>query len=118
MIAEKRSISLICSSLRPCFCSSRVACSWLVLARASSYSADSPRLIEAIDRISGELALCVPILLEVNVSGEEAKHGFEPDAVVAADLGLARYRYPEIEREQQEMGLDSDPNSAMEGTPR
>ena len=44
-------------------------------------SADSPRLVEAIDRIAGELSLRMPILLEVNVSGEAAKHGFDPEAV-------------------------------------
>ena len=45
------------------------------------HSADSPRLIQTIDTIAGELSLRVPILLEVNVSGETSKHGFEPDAV-------------------------------------
>ncbi len=44
-------------------------------------SADSPRLIAALDRIAGELSRCVPILLEVNVSGESAKHGFDPASV-------------------------------------
>ena len=44
-------------------------------------SADNLRLIEAIDRTAGELGLRVPILLEVNISGEAAKHGFRPDEV-------------------------------------
>ncbi len=44
-------------------------------------SADSPRLIQAIDRIAGELACRMPILLEVNVSGDAAKHGFEPESI-------------------------------------
>ncbi len=44
-------------------------------------SADSPRLVEAIDRIAAELSIRVPILLEVNVSGESAKHGFAPEEV-------------------------------------
>ena len=39
-------------------------------------SVDDMRLLEAIDRIAGELSLQMPILLEVNVSGESEKHGF------------------------------------------
>ena len=46
-------------------------------------SVDSPRLLEAVDRIAGELGRRVPVLLEVNVSGEEAKHGFAPAEVEA-----------------------------------
>ncbi|MEE8451552.1 MAG: YggS family pyridoxal phosphate-dependent enzyme [Thermoguttaceae bacterium] len=44
-------------------------------------SADSRRLIEAIDRVAGELGLRMPVLIEVNISGETAKHGFAPDEV-------------------------------------
>ena len=44
-------------------------------------SADTPRLVEAVDRIAAELSLNVPILLEVNVSQEPAKHGFSPETV-------------------------------------
>ena len=52
-------------------------------------SVDSLKLIEAIDRIAGELSLQMPILLEVNVSGEEAKHGFAPDAIEPSLAELA-----------------------------
>ncbi|NUQ64201.1 MAG: YggS family pyridoxal phosphate-dependent enzyme [Pirellulales bacterium] len=45
-------------------------------------SADSPRLIAAIDEAAGELGRAAPILLEVNVSGEDAKHGFAPDELM------------------------------------
>ena len=44
-------------------------------------SADGRRLIDAIDRVAGELGLRMPILIEVNISGETAKHGFAPDQV-------------------------------------
>ena len=44
-------------------------------------SADSPRLVRAIDTAAVELARRLPILIEVNVSGEEAKHGFAPERV-------------------------------------
>jgi len=42
-------------------------------------SVDNPKLLEAIDRIAGELSLQIPVLLEVNISGDAEKHGFEPD---------------------------------------
>lgn len=37
---------------------------------------DSQKLAEAISRIAGELGVTAHILLEVNVDGEESKHGF------------------------------------------
>ena len=42
---------------------------------------DSLRLAEAISRIAGELNCTARILLEVNVDGEESKHGFTPAEV-------------------------------------
>ncbi len=59
-------------------------------------SADSLKLIEAIDRIAGEISLRVPVLLEVNVSGEEAKHGFAPDAIEPSLAELAGFTNIEV----------------------
>jgi len=59
-------------------------------------SADSPALVEAVDRAAGELSLRVPILLEVNVSGEMAKHGFAPDAVEPFLEELGRLEHVEV----------------------
>ncbi len=42
---------------------------------------DSLRLAETIARIAGELGVTAPILLEVNVDGEESKHGFTPEGL-------------------------------------
>ncbi len=39
---------------------------------------DSRKLAEAVSRIAGELGITARILLEVNVDGEESKHGFTP----------------------------------------
>ncbi len=52
-------------------------------------SADSPELVQALDRHAGELGSRVPILIEVNVSGDAAKHGFtaESAARFLPDLG-------------------------------
>ena len=43
------------------------------------HSIDSTALAQAIDRIAGENGKPAEGLLEVNVSGEETKHGFTPD---------------------------------------
>jgi len=48
------------------------------------HSVDSLRLLEALNRLAGELSLRPRLLLEVNVSGEAAKHGFSPDELRAA----------------------------------
>lgn len=50
------------------------------------HSVDSMRLLTAIDKEAARIAKQLPVLLEVNVSGEREKHGFPPremDAVVA-----------------------------------
>jgi pyridoxal phosphate enzyme (YggS family) len=43
------------------------------------HSVDSTALAEAVNRIAGETGQKVEGLLEVNVSGEDTKHGFTPD---------------------------------------
>jgi uncharacterized pyridoxal phosphate-containing UPF0001 family protein len=43
------------------------------------HSADSVRLIQSIDRAAATLGQRVPILIEVNVSGDKTKHGFRPE---------------------------------------
>lgn len=47
------------------------------------HSVDSPRLLAAIDEDlkGGDVASPLPVLLEVNISGESAKHGFAPEAI-------------------------------------
>jgi pyridoxal phosphate enzyme (YggS family) len=48
------------------------------------HSADSLRLLQAIDRIGGELGLRPRVLLEVNLSGEAEKHGFLAEELLTA----------------------------------
>ena len=48
------------------------------------HSADSLRLLDSINRIAGELALRPRVLLEVNLSGGAARHGFGADELLAA----------------------------------
>jgi pyridoxal phosphate enzyme (YggS family) len=45
------------------------------------HGVDSLDLARDIDRVAAELGLFPRVLLEVNVSGEESKFGFQPDAV-------------------------------------
>ncbi len=55
------------------------------VARLFSYvhSVDSLRLLEALDSAAAEVGKTLPVLLEVNVSGEGSKFGFMPDDVPA-----------------------------------
>lgn len=45
------------------------------------HSVDSVKLLERIDLISSELELTPRVLLEVNISAEASKHGFDPDGL-------------------------------------
>ena len=47
------------------------------------HSVDSERILEALDAFGRKRGTPVPVLLEVNCSGEESKGGFAPDAVPA-----------------------------------
>jgi pyridoxal phosphate enzyme (YggS family) len=48
---------------------------------AMIHSLDSLRLAEAIDAAAGTLGRRVPVLLEVNISRDAAKHGFTPEEI-------------------------------------
>ena len=56
------------------------------------HSVDSRRLAERLDRFAGEMDKRLPVLLEVNVSGEETKYGFPAwdDAGCEALVAAAR----------------------------
>jgi len=47
------------------------------------HSVDTPKLAERINRDAASVGQRVAVLLEVNVSGEESKHGFTPEELVA-----------------------------------
>jgi len=47
------------------------------------HSVDSFRLLDAIDRIAAERNIPQHVLLEVNIAGEQRKHGFSPDELAA-----------------------------------
>ena len=45
------------------------------------HSVDSDRLVATIEELSQKLSVVTPILLEVDISGEQSKHGFTPNDV-------------------------------------
>ena len=59
-------------------------------------SVDSARLATAIEEAARELGRRVPVLLEVNISGEGAKHGFSPSEVEAALASLSAMHHVEV----------------------
>lgn len=76
------------------------------------HSADSMRLIEAIDPEASALPRPMPILLEVNVSGEAAKHGFAPDELDPLGPRLAALAHVEVRGLMCMAGRDSDQDQA------
>ena len=59
------------------------------------HSADSLRLIEEINREAAGSTGRIPVLLEVNTSGDTTKHGFVPDKLAGAIATLADYDHVE-----------------------
>lgn len=54
------------------------------------HSVDRMKIANRISRDAQEAEKVMDVLLEVNVSGEESKHGFSPDAVMAHAAELAQ----------------------------
>jgi hypothetical protein len=76
------------------------------------HSADSLELIADIDRIAGEQSREVKVLLEVNVSGEDAKHGFAPAAIEPILPQLAACRHVRVGGLMCMAGLEGGPDRA------
>jgi hypothetical protein len=75
------------------------------------HSGDSPRLLMAVDRIAGELSLRMPMLLEVNISGEADKGGFAPEDVEGF-LAAVELRHVEIRGLMAMASLEGGPDAA------
>jgi len=63
---------------------------------AMLHSLDSLRLAAAVDAAAAELRRSIPVLIEINISGDAAKHGFSEEDVEAALMKLAAFRHLEI----------------------
>lgn len=55
------------------------------------HSVDSVHLAQAINELSGKKGLVTDILLEINVAGEESKHGISPEELEETVRTLATY---------------------------
>ena len=76
------------------------------------HSADSLRLLEGINRIAGELALRPRVLIEVNLSGEAARHGFQTGDLLAAWQNILKLPHVEIDGLMTMAAYSLDPESA------
>ena len=61
------------------------------------HAADSLRLLESIDRIAQELNLRPRVLVEVNLSREAAKHGFEANELLRAWDDILKLQQVQVE---------------------
>lgn len=60
------------------------------------HSVDSLRLLAVLEEEAARLGRPVPVLLEVNLSGEAAKHGFWSEEMPAVVEQLARYPHVQV----------------------
>ncbi|MBX3441843.1 MAG: YggS family pyridoxal phosphate-dependent enzyme [Planctomyces sp.] len=76
------------------------------------HSVDSLRLLERISQVAGELGHTARLLLEVNISGEAAKHGFSPDELRAHWADCQRIPHVELAGLMTMAPLSDDPETA------
>jgi len=76
------------------------------------HSVDSLRLMQAIDAAAESLGRQVPVLLEVNISGDAAKHGFSPQEMPERLAEAAECRHVQIRGLMAMAGLEGDATSA------
>ncbi|HWM92911.1 MAG TPA: YggS family pyridoxal phosphate-dependent enzyme [Thermoanaerobaculia bacterium] len=60
------------------------------------HSVDRPRIAETLDQEAGRRSLQIPGLLEINLGGEESKHGFPPEGLAEAVRPLAGLEHLKI----------------------
>jgi pyridoxal phosphate enzyme (YggS family) len=78
---------------------------------AMVHSVDSPRLLAAMDE-EGNGNRPVPVLLEVNISGEAAKYGFETEEIEPFLSDLDRYQNVTVRGLMCMAGLEGDMTAA------
>jgi pyridoxal phosphate enzyme (YggS family) len=76
------------------------------------HSIDSDRLLNAVNQAALEASRTVNVLLEVNVSGDEAKHGYAPKQMTAALEQVAQSPQLRVHGLMCMAGLNSDPTQA------
>jgi pyridoxal phosphate enzyme (YggS family) len=78
------------------------------------HSGDSLRLLSEVNRVAGDLSRVTPVLLEVNVSGDEAKHGFTLAEVEAALPEIAAMTHLKVRGLMAMAGRAGDLDAARE----
>jgi pyridoxal phosphate enzyme (YggS family) len=73
------------------------------------HSVDSVRLLQALEEAAAQQERTVPVLLEVNASGETNKQGFAPEALLNLMPAIADLRHVSIEGLMTMAALESDP---------
>jgi len=76
------------------------------------HSVDSLRLLRAIDTAAAALGRTMPVLLEVNISGDAAKHGFSPAEMPERLAEAAACTHVQIRGLMAMAGLDGDADRA------
>jgi pyridoxal phosphate enzyme (YggS family) len=76
------------------------------------HSADSLRLLQAVDRIAGEIDLRPRVLVEVNLSGEPAKHGFQVAELLGCWNDMLKLERIRIEGLMTMAAYSPDPENA------
>lgn len=75
------------------------------------HSVDSVRLLETLEAEAARHGLAVPVLLEVNASGEASKHGFTPEEVPALVSRLTALEHVRIRGLMTMAALVDDPEA-------
>jgi pyridoxal phosphate enzyme (YggS family) len=73
------------------------------------HSVDSPRLITTLEAEAQKLGRRVPVLLELNASREEQKHGFAPEELPALAGELNKLRHLHVTGLMTMAALEADP---------
>ena len=76
------------------------------------HSVDSLRLLKAIDGFAADQGKVARVLLEVNVSGETAKHGFAPEELPAIVEAAADFSAIQVDGLMAMAGLAGDHDDA------
>jgi pyridoxal phosphate enzyme (YggS family) len=76
------------------------------------HSVDSVELLDTAERLSAEAGRRLPVLLEVNVSGDGSKHGFAPSAIEPLLSRLPEYAHLEVRGLMGMAGLEGDLDDA------
>lgn len=77
------------------------------------HSIDSLKLLHFVDGIAGELKRFPDVLLEVNISGDESKHGFAADELLSHADAFHQVTHVRVVGLMGMAGLDAEPDLAQ-----